>query len=158
MFRAAAARQCGAYAVAGLGEDLDFYLRITEIGRVCNLGEILHTYRLHANSVNLRSYDEIQRNYSYALECAVARRRGLPEIGQEQHQIKWEKRSLGSRLATRLECAGVALYRNSRVSIAKGQRVKGALGVGASTLLRPRLIRGRAMLQLGAWGRALKFS
>src|SRR5262249_30254882 len=39
MFRSDAARRCG-YRISGIGEDLDFYLRMTEVGRGANLTEV----------------------------------------------------------------------------------------------------------------------
>jgi glycosyltransferase involved in cell wall biosynthesis len=147
MFRTSAAIQCGGYRLAGAGEDLDFFLRITECGDGLNLAEVLHRYRLHDQSTSLRHFEDVKRSYSYAVDCAAARARGWSEPTPEQHLSSWIRRSSITRLATRLECFGVALYRASRLRMSEGNRLIGLLGAATSILLRPRLLRARAIIQ-----------
>ena len=150
MFRTALARRQRAYSIAGRGEDLDFFLRMTEAGEGRNLPTVLCRYRLHEQSASFTSFDEVRRNYSFALACANARRCGLPEPDHDQYTESWTRRSWAARLATKTECLGVQLYRKSRIRLTRGQRFRGLVGAAISVALRPRLIRTRALIALAA--------
>jgi glycosyltransferase involved in cell wall biosynthesis len=150
MFRTDPARQRRAYSIPGLGEDLDFFLRMTEAGRALNLPTVLYRYRLHDRSACFRSFDEVCRNYAFALACADARRNGRPEPDAAQHAESWMKRGWAARLSTKAECFAVRLYRRSRIKIAKGHSVRGLAGAAVSVALRPRLIQTRARIALAA--------
>lgn len=153
MFRTTAARRVHAYAISGVGEDLDFFLRMTEAGAGSNLGSVLYRYRLHDRSVSFTSFEEVRRNYAFALACANARREGRPEPDPAAYALAWARRSWGSRLATRIECYGVRLYRRSRIRLAQGQRLKGLAGAAFSVAVRPALIRTRTRIALAAFAR-----
>lgn len=58
-------------------EDLDLFLRLSEVGRVANLPEVLLKYRKHPSSVNARRAEVQKRVGKQVLEDAC-RRRGLP--------------------------------------------------------------------------------
>jgi glycosyltransferase involved in cell wall biosynthesis len=150
MFRAAMARCRRAYSIAGLGEDLDFFLRMTEAGEGINLPTVLHRYRLHEHSASFTAFDEVRRNYAFALACANARRAGLPVPDAVAHAESWRTRNWAARLATKTECFGVRLYRKSRVRLAQGQRLRGLAGAAISVALRPRLIQARARIAFAA--------
>jgi glycosyltransferase involved in cell wall biosynthesis len=158
MFRAEAARRCNAYAIPGSGEDLDFYLRMTEAGKGENLAAVLHQYRIHERSVSFAGFDEVQRNYRYAVACARARGDGAAEPTIAEYTSTWNRRGSGARLAGRLECVGTRLYRKSRIRLAEGQRLRGLAGAVASVLVRPRLVRARAMIRWGMWREAAKLA
>lgn len=148
MFRTDTAQMCGAYSVSGLGEDLDFYLRMTEAGKGRNLSDVMLRVRIHERSACFTSFEEVRRNYAYALSCAVARRNGASEPDEDEYAARWSSRKPAIRLLTRLECIGVRLYRRSRARLASGDRLRGYLGVIVSLLLRPRLIQARALIKL----------
>jgi glycosyltransferase involved in cell wall biosynthesis len=154
MFRAQAANRSNAYSIAGSGEDLDFYLRMTEAGVGENLPAVLHQYRIHERSVSFRIFDEVQRNYAYAVACAVARADGLREPTVADFSSNWMRRPLNARLLSRLECLGTRLYRRSRIRIAQGHRITGVAGALASVLIRPGLVRTRARIRWAAWRQA----
>jgi glycosyltransferase involved in cell wall biosynthesis len=153
MFRTALARRQRAYSIAGLGEDLDFFLRMTEAGEGCNLPTVLCRYRLHEESASFTSFDEVRRNYSFALACANARRNGLTEPDHAQYAELWTRRSWAARLATKTECFAVQLYRKSRIRLTRGQRFQGLAGAAISVALRPRLIQTRARIAIAALAR-----
>lgn len=154
MFRAEPALRSGGYTVSGLGEDLDFYLRITETGEACNLPEVLHRYRLHRRSASFTSFEEIRRNYVYALECTGARRDQKREPSAVEFMARWNCRGKLERLGARLECFGAVLYRRSRIWVAEGKMLKGVLGGLLSVLVRPRLLRVRLLILVSAWRNA----
>jgi glycosyltransferase involved in cell wall biosynthesis len=150
MCRTSVARECGGYRLAGAGEDLDFYLRITEHGAGLNLPDPLHRYRLHAQSTSLLRYEEVERNYKYAVRCARARSSGVTEPTQEHYREMWASRSFVWRFLSWLECRGVTLYRASRTRLAEGNPLTGGLGAAVSVLLRPGLLRARLAIHWSA--------
>lgn len=150
MFRTEQARRQRAYAIPGSGEDLDFFLRMTEAGQGLNLPAVVLRYRLHDQSVSFTSFYEVCRNHAFALACAAARRNGLLEPDATEYAAMWTKRGWGARLVTSTECFGVRLYRKSRIRLARGQRLRGLVGAAISVALRPRLIRARSRIALAA--------
>ncbi len=143
MFRATTARKCGGYRINGLGEDLDFYLRMTEAGTGRNMKETLHTYRLHLSSSSVQASDEVRMHYRFALDSASARRNGRPEPSLNKARESWSARGRIDRVFWFLERFAIRLYRRSRLRLVSGNRVSGLVGAGLSVLLRPNLIRAR---------------
>jgi glycosyltransferase involved in cell wall biosynthesis len=156
LFRTAAAKQCGGYAIEGRGEDLDFYLRMTEVGLGHNLSQVIHSYRLHTESASFSSFSEIQRNYDYALACARARLHASPEPTQAEHAARWNSRGSLARIVHFFQHHGAILYRRSRIRIAQGQRLSGIAGVALSALVRPQLLYTRVQIQFSSWRNPLR--
>jgi|GEM_PF-2105932 glycosyltransferase involved in cell wall biosynthesis len=148
MFRRDLARRQRGYAISGLGEDLDFFLRMTEAGRGLNLPNVLYRYRLHERSASHTSMDEIRRNYAYALVCAQARRDRLPEPTAASHAKIWRDRPWITRLATKVDSFASRLYRESRMRIAGGRLITGGIGAAISVALRPNLVKVRTRIAL----------
>ncbi len=150
LFRTEAAIRCSAYRIWGLGEDLDFYLRMTEAGKGENLPDVLHQYRLHGESASVRSFREVRKNYQFALECAKCRRKRIAEPTPDEYDARQSPTSkLVQRIASQIECRAFGLYRRSRIRMAEGKRVLGLAGACLSVLLRPKLIFSRVLVQLG---------
>jgi glycosyltransferase involved in cell wall biosynthesis len=156
MFRREAAMRCSAYRIASVGEDLDFYLRMTEVGKGANLPEALHQYRLHDKSTSFLSFSEVRKNYRFALACARARRAGHAEpiLGEYESRRPAFPRAVQRFLAS-IECVAARLYRNSRIRMAEGGRLVGFAGASLSLLLRPKLIGTRVLIQLDTWRGAI---
>jgi glycosyltransferase involved in cell wall biosynthesis len=75
MMRAAAVRTAGGYKSERVPtEDLDLFLRMTEIGKAANLPDILLQYRQHHASANHTRVEEQNRNKRAILTEAYARR------------------------------------------------------------------------------------
>jgi glycosyltransferase involved in cell wall biosynthesis len=75
MMRAAAVRAAGGYRAERVPtEDLDLFLRMSEIGKVANLPDILLEYRQHHASANHTRVEEQNRNKRAILSEAYARR------------------------------------------------------------------------------------
>ncbi len=75
MMRAAAVRMAGGYRPERVPtEDLDLFLRMSEIGKVANLPDILLEYRQHHASANHTRVEEQDRNKRVILTEAYARR------------------------------------------------------------------------------------
>jgi len=60
-----------------LAEDVDLYLRLAEVGRLSNVGEVLLLYRLHSQSTNIIRREQQRLACARAIEDAC-RRRSLP--------------------------------------------------------------------------------
>ena len=79
MIRSEVLKAIGGYRTEfTLGEDLDLWLRLAEVGRVTNIPEVLLKYRVHASS---RGYSHQHRQTAFtnqAIRDACARR-GIPE-------------------------------------------------------------------------------
>lgn len=152
MFRSEAAVRCSAYRIPNLGEDLDFYLRMTEVGQGTNLLEVLHRYRLHGESASFCSFEEVRNNYRFALACAKSRSKGkaeptLAEYGARRGILF----KVVQRVAARIECSAFGLYRRSRIRMANGELVLGVAGACLSVLLRPKVLGSRVLVQVGMW-------
>ncbi len=94
MCRTDAARHVGGYRIRVVGEELDFFLRMSEMGQVANLPDVLLHYRINADSVVMRRWHEVRRGHAYGLACARNRRAHLPEPSFEEFCIKWQQRSI----------------------------------------------------------------
>ena len=76
MMRADAVRATGAYRADRVPiEDLDLFLRLTEIGRAANLPDILLHYRQHLRSANHMRFQEQEDKKRACVADAYARRR-----------------------------------------------------------------------------------
>ena len=77
MMRAQTARQIGGYNPSySSAEDLDFFLRMTEVGRVANLPDVVLKYRVHLKSVShTRQAEQLETQYRILKEAH--HRRGI---------------------------------------------------------------------------------
>lgn len=116
----------GGYRLSGAGEDLDFCLRMCDIGRVTNIPEVLYYYRLHATSLSNKRRREINYGYDYGIACALARKQGATEPDQETYRLRWNARSLPLRVAETFGNLGQYFYRLSLVRRLEGRKVASA--------------------------------
>jgi len=113
----------GGYHLARNGEDLDFCLRLCDIGRVTNIPDVLYHYRLHRESVSLKKPVERHRGYAFAVACARARERGIPQPELKEFEAAWMKRSTWTRVNEFVSGIGEYLYRLSIIHRAEGRPV-----------------------------------
>jgi glycosyltransferase involved in cell wall biosynthesis len=84
MFRKSAALAIGGYDERyTASSDLDFFLKLAEVGRLENLAEPLTRYRQHFNSIGYARLLEQEEMIARALVAARARR-GLPQISESE--------------------------------------------------------------------------
>lgn len=77
MFRREAYQKAGGYrATFVVAQDIDLWLRLSELGKCLGMAEVLYQARLEAGSISSRRRDEQFRSGTLALECARARRAG----------------------------------------------------------------------------------
>lgn len=80
MLRRSAFENAGGYRPAlEFAEDYDLWLRLSEFGRIGNLGEHLGAYRVHAGQVTIRKAYLQAWAAALARQSAEARRRGEPD-------------------------------------------------------------------------------
>jgi len=126
----------GGYRFDGAGEDLDFCLRLCDFGPVANLPEPLYHYRICEESLFFRTRGETGMGYSFAIACAKARERGLPEPDLEDFQAARLRRSIWARTPEMVAATGRSLYRLSIIRRAEGRSLaSGAYLLGAALCL-----------------------
>lgn len=113
----------GGYRLSGSGEDLDFCLRMCDIGRVTNIPEVLYYYRLHSTSISNKNRREINYGYDFGVACALARERGDAEPDPDSYRQLWNARSLPSKTADFFTNLGQQLYRLSLVRRLEGRKL-----------------------------------
>lgn len=133
----------GGYHLARNGEDLDFCLRLCDFGRVTNIPEVLYHYRLHRESVTLKNPVEGHRGYAFAVACARARERGIPQPELKDFEVAWNERSAWTRLNEFISGTGEYLYRTSIIHRAEGRLMFSKACLLAAAVCRPRVALSR---------------
>ncbi|MGA3131272.1 MAG: glycosyltransferase family A protein [Terracidiphilus sp.] len=139
----------GGYRLSGAGEDLDFCLRMCDIGRVTNIPEVLYYYRLHATSLSNSRRREINYGYDYGIACALARKRGEIEPDPESYRQRWNSRSIPLRVAETFGNLGQYLYRLSLVRGLEGRRLTSIAFMVLAASVQPRTTTDR-LVQIAA--------
>lgn len=120
VFRKSAFIKVGGYRLGGAGEDLDFFLRMMEVGRVENVSSNVLNYRISSGSLALKKSAELERGYSYALYSAQARNNGVKEISYSEYLDRvWRNRSFFSVAYTRFRSISEIYYRGFIINKAK---------------------------------------
>ena len=113
MFRKDFANKVGGYRVGGAGEDLDFFLRMSEIGEITNLPEKILTYRMELNSLSSRKRDELNKGYAFAIYNAHQRINKKIEIDNQTFDEKiWSRRSIKDKFLEKIHSISERFYRN----------------------------------------------
>ena len=137
----------GGYRFAGAGEDLDFCLRVCDIGRVANLPEALYRYRLGKESLTFKNSAETNRGYAFAVACAKARERGTPEPDLEQFRETWLRQPIYARAVQMAATAGESLYRLSIIRRAESRSFVSKVYLAAAALCLPHVALSRLRIR-----------
>lgn len=113
MFRANEAKNVGGHRLPGPGHDVDFFLRMTDAGKVSNIPDLLHFYRLHGASTSIMKMREVNFYHEFSIACANARADGRDEPNNAQFTKQWAQRSRVTRLAEVADCKSLELYRTA---------------------------------------------
>ena len=135
----------GGYRLSGAGEDLDFCLRMCDVGKVTNIPEVLYYYRLHAKSISSSRRREINYGYDFGVACALARERGQTEPDPETYKLHWNARSIPSKVADSFTNLGQHFYRLSLVRRIEGRKLTSAALMVAAASVQPRTAVDRLM-------------
>jgi glycosyltransferase involved in cell wall biosynthesis len=138
MFRANEAKGVGGHHLPGPGHDVDFFLRMTEVGKVTNIPDLLLYYRLHGASTSIVKMGEVNRYHAFSIACALARANGSEEPDTVKFREQWEQRSAVARLAELADSKSLELYRTSVVKRANKQYVTSAAAGICAAFLSPR--------------------
>jgi glycosyltransferase involved in cell wall biosynthesis len=133
----------GGYRFSGAGEDLDFCLRLCDIGRVANLTEALYRYRLGKESLTFKNSAETNRGYAFAVACAKARERGIAEPDLEQFREAWLRQPIYARAVQMAATAGESLYRLSIIRRAEGRSFVSRVYLAVAAMCLPRVALSR---------------
>ncbi len=139
MFRTVLAKKVGGYRTDGVGEDLDFFLRVGEVAELHNLRDVLHCYRLHSNSINSRKLGEVKEQYAYATGCAVRRQLHESEITFDEFHAVYQKRPWLIRLAEAMEVYASIQYRMALIDILNAKLARGITRLIYSSLCSPKM-------------------
>lgn len=129
--------KAGGYRVAGAGEDLDFILRVSDLGRVSNVPEVLYYYRLHNASISIKKNREIDLGYDYGIACARARQYHRPEPGFDDFASRWGSRPIHWKAADYVRNVGQRFYRSSLVHRLQGRPLVSGACLLCAASLRP---------------------
>ena len=95
MFRRSTYEQVGGYRVAfPVAQDLDLWMRVSEVGRCFAMPEMLYQAKLAPGSISAIRRDEQLRAAHSILACAAARRAGKSEA---EHLSRWQIELAGLR-------------------------------------------------------------
>jgi glycosyltransferase involved in cell wall biosynthesis len=107
MFRRPTYEQVGGYRTAfPVAQDLDLWMRISEVGRCLSMPEVLYQAKLAPGSISAIRRDEQLRATHYILACAGARRAGKSEAEDlSRWQLEFARAATGRRRSTDTEHA-----------------------------------------------------
>ncbi len=138
-FRKHAFSQAGGYRVIGAGEDMDFFLRMSEVGKLANISEIVLMYRMHLTSLSTTRQNELYLNYSHAIYCHLRRLAGQTEPSRPEYFARLTgKRYLSYKIGSTNHAISERLYRKSIIERAMNHRVRSGFYLALTALLRPR--------------------
>jgi glycosyltransferase involved in cell wall biosynthesis len=133
-FRASAARRVGGYWTHGVAEDWDFFLRMSEVGELANLPDVVLDYRFHDSGINASTMAVVRRNMRLAAINHRRRARGAAELSPEDLDApRW----LPVRASIALQVRSLRAYRGALLAAAAGRRAAAAAGLLLSALLWP---------------------
>lgn len=67
MMRSDVVRKSGFYRFEGIGEDWDFFLRLSEVSKIVNLPHLLYRMRLHPGSLTWKNWEDCRLKYEFAV-------------------------------------------------------------------------------------------
>jgi glycosyltransferase involved in cell wall biosynthesis len=137
MFRTEAVRTIRGYRLLW-GEEFDLFLRLSEIGLLANLGDILHTYRIHLGSTFATQYPKYVAYIAYAVACHRSRLSGQPEPTVTEFLMAWNNQSIVRQMFRRLDTWSALEFRRGLLQLGRGARLKGSALMIASAICRPR--------------------
>ena len=134
MMRLAAARAAGFYPEGMIGEDMEFCLRLCELGCAANIDKVLVSYRLHTSSICVSKSRDLIRANHFASHRAFCRRNRIPEPIYDAflREASWIDSWRWS-----MEAHALTQYRTGRIRIATGNPIAGYARLVLSGLFRP---------------------
>jgi hypothetical protein len=125
MCRTAILKSIGGYRVAGVGQELDVFLRMGEVSRLANLNEVLQLWRLHTDSITATKLAEVWTQFAYARDCAKRLAENRPEITFDQFLIEYRSRPFWQQALEVMQHYALSQYRRALVEILSSHWVRG---------------------------------
>lgn len=142
----------GGYRIGGAGEDLDFFIRMSEVGRISNISQKVLGYRIQTNSLSVRKSKELNRAYAFALHNERLRRKGVFEITIEAFDENvWKKRNLRARAMEFSRNYSDYFYRKSIIARATKEQFSFVLFIFVAAVLKPIVSMRRTFQKLESW-------
>ena len=107
IFRTATAKKIGGFDLPGIGEDLDFTLKLSKEGELSNMDETLYHVRMNPNSVTSTKYIECILNYKFTINMY----RNKMNLSELDTFLDQQSRSLLSKTLLQLDNQSLKLYR-----------------------------------------------
>lgn len=128
----------GGYKLGGAGEDIDFCLRMSEIGLVGNVEEPLFGYRIDNQSLSMAKAKELHLGYSYAISCALCRARGEKEPSIEAFTKEWTERHIFFKVKEAIDSISEKIYRDAITDLIAKRQVNGFSKFALAAAMRPK--------------------
>lgn len=125
LFRRETFDQTGGYWKYNIAEDWDMFLRLSDLGKLANLPDLLLTYRLHCGSINGRRIVEAQLYNEYAAYLCLCRRAGKSEPPFEQFFKQHRSRRWPASWGFYLDSLAIGQYREAIAEIYDGKPFRG---------------------------------
>lgn len=139
MFRKDLAQKIGCYRLGGAGEDLDFFLRMSEVGRIYNISNKVLDYRMEMNSLSSMKRDELNKGYAFAIYNANQRMKSDKELNIEEFNVLvWSKRSIHAKLIEWMHNVSEKHYRKYFFHRSKGMFLMVFIDLVVVCAFRPR--------------------
>jgi glycosyltransferase involved in cell wall biosynthesis len=137
MFRRKAFKKIGGYRVGGAGEDLDFFIRMSEIGKIENIPDVLLSYRIGNESLSIQRRDKLHLGYDYAIDCYKKRCMKREECSFEEFKEIWRQRNWHVRMGEILDDISERIYRKGIVRMIDNKRFDATFLFLLTALIRP---------------------
>lgn len=106
-------------------DDWDMFLRMSEVGELANLPEVLYQYRTLPSSLVGSQFYKMRKYQSYANECLRMRRAGSPEPILEDFLRKYDERPWYAKMLEVVDNYALHQYRRAVSEICVNQKLQG---------------------------------
>ena len=106
-------------------DDWDMFLRMSEVGQLANLPEVLYQYRTLPSSIVGSSFTEMRKYLLYANECLLSRRAGKVEPDLEEFLSRYDKRPWLLKRLQAVDAFALNQYRLAVSEICVNQKLQG---------------------------------
>ncbi len=93
MMRMDVVQKTGFYRFDGIGEDSDFFLRLSEVSKIVNLPQLLYRVRLHSGSITWKNWNECRLKSEFAVASQKRRQNKDDLTYQDFLKEKFSSRS-----------------------------------------------------------------
>ncbi|MEY8201288.1 MAG: glycosyltransferase [Colwellia sp.] len=90
VFTKSSALLVGMYSTVQAGEDLDFFLKMSQVGRISNVPDKVLSYRIGLQTLSTSKSGELSKNYALAKYNYTKRAIGEVELTLSQFELIWK--------------------------------------------------------------------